>query len=182
MIAFAVICLVALGCSRFQTSVRPSSAPAPRRDEAPQPAQRQNDDAPQPQGENPRPFPVDQNPNRDNPNAAGDNSDPSVLFGSWTNESQMGGMQCHSEFIFESTGTYSTLATCDNGYGGTYMTRSVGHWKLVQPGVVRIQYTDHEPKEFGGNPIRYPDGETMTFSVSDHDHLDTSGGLLTREF
>jgi hypothetical protein len=167
--AFTAICFVVLGCSRLQ----PKQQPTP-----PQPAQRQDEEAPR--AGNPRPFPGDQSPG--NPNAGGDNSDPSVLYGSWTNESQIGGMPCRSEFIFERTGTYSALATCDNGYGGTYMTRSVGHWKLLQPGMVRIQYTDHEPKEFGGNPIRYPDGETMTFTVRDHDHLDTSGGLLNREF
>jgi hypothetical protein len=115
------------------------------------------------------------------PDRPAENNDASILYGAWINTSPIGGLACRSEMIFERTGTYSGAAVCDNGYGGTLMTRSVGNWRLLQPGMVRLQYTDHEPKEFGGKPVYYPDGETMTFTVRDHNHLDTSAGLLTRE-
>lgn len=104
------------------------------------------------------------------------------LAGTWVMQAPIAGMQCTSEFIFERTGTYSGLATCDNGFGGTYMTRSVGDWKMLQPGMVRIQYTDHEPKEYAGRPVYYPDGETMAYSVIDNDHLNTSSGVMTRRY
>jgi len=124
-------------------------------------------------------FPPQQPSDKD---GIGDNGNPSILNGAWRINYQMGGTPCTAESIFENTGTYSTLATCDDGFGGSYMTRSVGDWKLIQPGMIRIQYTDHEPKEFGGRPIRYPDGETVNFTVRDSDHLVTSLGIWTREF
>ena len=176
------IFIVVLGCRGLQSGSSPSSGPPPsqqptQRDTGPQqPEQaRRDNEPPQPAG---NPFPDQQQPQQpaDKPNIGGDNTDPSVLYGSWARDQTLNGMQCHAEYIFESTGTYSSLASC-----GSYMTHSVGTWHLVQPGLVRIEYTDHEPKVFGGQPVSYPTGESFTFTVINRNQLDTSGGMIYRE-
>ena len=182
VVAIAAIIIVVLGCKGLQQrSTSPSVPPNEPRNTAPQqPDQARRDDAPNRQPDDQPLFPNDQQPAAQNPNVAGDNADPSVLYGAWVNDTTVNGLQCHGEYIYESTGTYSTLGNCGNAMG-SYMTRSVGTWRLVQPGVVRIEYTDHEPKEFGGQPIRYPTGETVTFSVVNRNEINTSGGTMYRE-
>lgn len=183
----ALMAAIALGCRGLGSSSSPSSGPPSGQQTQPEsgPArqdQTRRDDAPDRTAGNPNPFPNDQPQQAPaaNPNAGGDNGDPSVLYGSWVSDATLNGMQCHAEYIYESTGTYSSLGTCGNAYG-SYMTRSVGTWRLVQPGVIRIEYTDHEPKEYGGQPIAYPTGETVTFSVVNRNELNTSGGTIVRE-
>ena len=180
--AVVFVVIVALGCRALQqgsSSSGPSSQPPSPQSTVnqQQPDQAQRDNEPTRPIDNPFPAGQPAPPPAQNPNAGGDNGDPSVLYGSWASDQTLNGMQCHAEYIFENTGTYSSLAYC-----ASYMTRSVGTWRLIQPGVVRIEYTDHEPKEFGGQPIRYPSGETFTFTVVNRDRLDTSGGTIVREF
>jgi hypothetical protein len=188
VLGVGLVLLMVLGCRGLQQSSSPSSGPTPRTqtDNAARRDDRTGQDPlavpqQQPQQQPQNPFPEEQQPVTQDQNRGGDNSDPSVLYGTWQSSSQWNGMQCHVEYIYESTGTYSSLASCDNGYGSSLMTRSVGTWRLIQPGVIRIEYTDHEPKEFAGRPVYYPTGETVTFSVTDRNHLDTSGGTLVRE-
>ena len=186
VIGIGVLVLVILGCKGLQRqSSSPSSGP-PSRTQPDNVGHRddQTGQVPQtaPQQQPQNPFPDGQQPVPPDLNRGGDNGDPSVLYGTWQSTSQWNGMQCQAEYIYESTGTYSSLASCSNGYGSSLMTRSVGTWRLIQPGVIRIEYTDHEPKEFAGRPVYYPTGETVTFSVTDRDHLDTSGGTIVREY
>jgi len=174
-----VILLVIFGCKGFQQRSsdpsQPSQPPVPQNTVAQRPDQARRDEAPAAPGGNPFPNDQPQQP-VNNPDAGGDNGDPSVLYGSWASDQMLNGMQCHAEYIFENTGAYSSLAYC-----GSYMTRSVGTWRLMQPGLVRIEYTDHEPKVFGGQPVSYPTGESFTFTVINRNQLNTSGGVITRE-
>lgn len=101
----------------------------------------------------------------------------SVLVGVWRASMYMNGMRCNSEVIFQPNGGYSSLIECGNG---TYMFRTVGYWYLLQQGAVRIQYTDYSPKEYGGNPIRIPDGETVYFRVINRNQVESSLGMLYR--
>lgn len=113
----------------------------------------------------------------DNNNEEANANDASVLIGTWRASTQMNGMQCNSEIIFQPNGGYSSLFECGNG---TYMFHTVGNWYVLQQGSVRIQYTDYSPKEYGGNPIRIPDGETVYFRVINHNQVESSLGYLYR--
>ena len=120
-------------------------------------------------------------PLTEEPAGKGGAADAAFLYGSWRGTGEINGMPCEAQHIFQRNGTYSGMAGCDNGFGGSYMTRSVGDWKMLGPGTVRIEYTDHEPKEFGGRKMHYPTGETINFTVKDNDHIETSSGVLRRE-
>lgn len=105
------------------------------------------------------------------------NGDASTLVGTWQTSYQLNGMSCTAEIIFQSNGGYSSLSECNNG---TYMFHAVGYWRELQQGAVRIQYTDYSPKEYGGNPIRIPDGETVYFRVINRNQVESSLGYLYR--
>jgi hypothetical protein len=101
----------------------------------------------------------------------------SVLFGTWRASSYTNGMRCNSEIIFQPNGGYSSLYECGNG---TYMFHTVGYWYLLQEGAIRIQYTNYSPKEYKGNPIRIPDGETVYFRIINRNQVESSFGMLYR--
>ncbi|GEM_PF-5583964 len=101
----------------------------------------------------------------------------SVLVGVWRTSYVFQGMQCYAEIIFQNNGQYASLAQCQNG---AYAIHLVGNWYILQQGAVRIQYTDYSPKEYGGNPIRIPDGETVYFRVINSNRVESSLGMLYR--
>jgi hypothetical protein len=101
----------------------------------------------------------------------------SVLYGTWRASSYTNGMRCNSEVIFQPNGGYSSLYECGNG---TYMFHTVGYWYLLQEGAIRIQYTNYSPKEYKGNPIRIPDGETVYYRIINRNQIESSFGMLYR--
>jgi len=101
----------------------------------------------------------------------------SFLVGVWRISYQLNGMQCMSESVFQPDGGYSSFSQCENG---TYAIHLVGNWYMLEQGAVRIQYTDYSPKEYGGNPIRIPDGETIHFRVLDQNRIQTGAGIAYR--
>lgn len=115
--------------------------------------------------------------NAEETNAPANAEDASVLAGVWQTSYQFNGMPCGAEIVFQPNGGYSSLAQCNNG---TYMIRLVGNWYFLQQNAVRIQYTDYSPKEYGGNPIRIPDGETVYFRVVNRNQIESSFGMLYR--
>lgn len=98
----------------------------------------------------------------------------SLLVGVWR-MSYQGVCPTQAEMIFQPNGGYSGFSQCTNG---SYAFHTVGYWRVLQSGAVRVQYTNYEPKQFMGNPIRIPDGETMYYRFLDRNRLGFSGNII----
>lgn len=99
----------------------------------------------------------------------------SLLAGVWRMSYQGPACMANAEIVFQPNGGYSGFSQCQNG---SYAFHTVGTWRILQSGAVRVQYTNYSPKEFQGNPIRIPDGETMYYRFIDRNRLGFSGGIV----
>lgn len=99
----------------------------------------------------------------------------SLLAGVWRMSYQGPACMAQAEMIFQPNGSYSGFSQCQNG---SYAFRTVGTWRILQSGAVRVQYTDYEPKVFQGNKIRIPDGETMYYRFLDRNRIGFGGGII----
>ena len=99
----------------------------------------------------------------------------SWLSGVW--RMQYKGNICYTqtELIFQNNGGYSGYTQCSDG---SYAFHTVGRWRILKSGAVRVQYTDYNPKrDQAGNPIRIPDGETMNYQIVDQNRM-RMGGII----
>lgn len=99
----------------------------------------------------------------------------SLLAGVWRMSYQGPACMANAEMVFQPNGSYSGFSQCQDG---SFAFHTVGTWRILQSGAVRVQYTNYSPKEYMGNPIRIPDGETMYYRFIDRNRLGFSGGII----
>lgn len=112
-------------------------------------------------------------------NATMTRNEASYLVGAWRANYRQNGLNCTGEMAFQANGRYSGLSQCA---GGTYTFYTVGYWRLLHSGAVRIQYTDYSPKEYWGNPIRIPAGETIYYRFLNRNQLSLTSGVVAYRF
>lgn len=98
-----------------------------------------------------------------------------LLAGVWRMTYKGPACMAQAEMVFQPNGGYSGFSQCQDG---SYAFHTVGTWRLLQSGAVRVQYTDYEPKVFQGNRIRIPDGETMYYRFLDRNRIGFGGGVI----
>lgn len=104
-------------------------------------------------------------------------SDASGLAGVWRMTGRTNVCAMQAEVIFQPNGGYSSFTQCANG---AYAIHLVGRWRVLQNGAVRVQYTDYSPKQYLGNPIRIPDGETIYYQFIDRNRVKMFGTVAYR--
>jgi hypothetical protein len=97
----------------------------------------------------------------DEPNPP-DADDKKFFHGVWRGRFEVVGMSCSAEIIFQPNGDYSSLSQSDNGW---YAFRAVGTWQLLGQGNMQIHYNDHDPKEWNGKKLEFPENENIHFQV-----------------
>jgi hypothetical protein len=100
-------------------------------------------------------------------------SQEELMVGIWRYQVQSNGYVCQGEDIYQGNGSYSTQWNC----GGS-LTWQTGNWYLLQPGVVRREIKNYEPKEFRGVPVRMINAETFQFRFLDYNHMQYANGVV----
>ena len=98
-----------------------------------------------------------------------------LLAGVWRMSYKGPACMAQAEMVFQNNGGYSGFSQCENG---AYSFHTVGTWRILQSGAVRVQYTNYDPKEFQGVKVTIPDGETMYYRFLDRNRLGFAGGII----
>jgi hypothetical protein len=106
----------------------------------------------------------------DEPNPP-DADDKKFFHSVWRGRYEVVGMSCSAEMIFQPNGDYSSLSQSDNGW---YAFRAVGTWQLLGQGNMQIHYNDHDPKEWNGKKLEFPENENIHFQVINKNKIKSS--------
>jgi hypothetical protein len=106
-------------------------------------------------------------------NAPAGQNEAALLVGVWRYQFVTNGYQCVGEDVYQPNGVYSSQWNCS----GSILWHT-GRWFLVQPGVIRRNLSDYEPKQFRGVPIRMVSAETVYYRFLDRNRLGMAGNII----
>lgn len=106
-------------------------------------------------------------------NSSSAQSEAGLLVGVWRYQFSSYGYPCTGEDIYQSNGSYSSQWNCN----GSILWHT-GEWYLIQAGAIRRNIHNYEPKQYLGNPIRMPSGETIYYRFLDRNRLGMAGNII----
>lgn len=92
--------------------------------------------------------------------------DDATLAGIWRGTAQFQSFDCQREYVFQPNGKYSATMDC-----GPYKNWITGDWRIIQPGTMRLDIANYEPKEYAGRKVYMPDGETVSYRFINSNQL-----------